>query len=138
VDQRRRQRFGLQVEHLDAVDAAHAAAAAPRQRAAAVLQAHEVFLGDGQRHFGGVGTQEHFAVEDGGGRRDHAFRQRKAVGKRFQVARGGHHDDVGNAIEDQRDGDFLGDAVDGGNGIGRAVADDGALDEAGAFGMNIF
>ena len=122
LDQGRRQRLRLQVEHVDAVDAAHAAARAARQLAAPVLQAHEIFLRDTQGHFGGIGAQEHFTVEDGAGRSDHAFRQREAIGKRFQVARGGHHDDVGNAIEDQRDGDFLGDVVDGGKGIARAVA----------------
>ena len=56
----------------------------------------------------------------------------------LQVARGGHHDDVGNAVEDQRHGDFLGDAVDGGGSDARLVADDGALDEAGAFNTDFF
>ena len=103
----RSQRRGVQVQRLQAVDAAHPAPGPPGQGAAAVLEAGELARRNLHVHSAaGIGraqpVQGHFKVAALLRLLDDALAQREAHGKRLQILRCGHHHGVRNAVEHQR------------------------------------
>ena len=81
-----------------------------------------------------VGVHEDFEIVDVGDALDDAFGQRKAHRERFEIEWGRHHDRVRNAVEDERDREFLDDTIHDGRRQASPAANDRARNASCMFG----
>jgi len=138
VVQRRRIDTGrLQVQQLQALDAAHPATTAPSHRAALLLELDEFLAGDGDLDFKAARMLPHLYVEYVGALGHQALGQRETQRKRLQLARRDHHDGMRDAIENQRHRQFLGDAVGGAVSLEATTAQHLALLKSSSIRLNI-